>query len=102
MMQVITKTVEEAKADLKLGPNIHLLIMGVSHESQGKGYGGQLLRAIIEKAEEERKPIYLETQKEENVSLYEKFGFSVRNKVILPEPLNLPMWLMVRENNQDC
>ena len=102
MMQVITKTVEEAKADLKLGPNIHLLIMGVSHECQGKGYGGQLLRAIIEKAEEERKPIYLETQKEENVSLYEKFGFFVRNKVIMPEPLNLPMWLMVRENNQDC
>ena len=54
-------------------------------------YGGKLLRTVIEKAETERKPIYLETQKEANVSLYEKYGFSVKKKVILPEPLNLPM-----------
>jgi GNAT superfamily N-acetyltransferase len=33
--------------------------MGVSQEFQGKGFGGKLIRAIIEKAETERKPIYL-------------------------------------------
>jgi len=99
MLEVLTNAVEEAKKSLNLGPYIHLLIMGVSQEFQGKGFGGKLLRAVIEKAETERKLIYLETQKEENVKLYEKFGFSVENKVILPEPLNLPMWLMVRNNN---
>ena len=62
-------------------------------------FGGKLLRAVIEKAEIEKVPIYLETQKEANVSLYEKYGFSVKKKVILPEPLNLPMWLMVRNSN---
>ena len=56
------------------------------------------MRAVIEKAETERKPVYLETQKEENVSIYEKFGFSVKKKIILPEPLNLPLWLMVRNS----
>jgi ribosomal protein S18 acetylase RimI-like enzyme len=71
--------------------------MGVSKEYQGKGFGGKLIRAVIEKAETERKPIYLETQKEGNVSLYEKYGFSVKKKIILPEPLNLPMWLMFRD-----
>jgi GNAT superfamily N-acetyltransferase len=71
--------------------------MGVSQEFQGKGFGGKLLRAVIEKAETERKPIYLETQKEENINFYEKHGFSVKKKIILPEPLNLPMWLMVRD-----
>ena len=96
-LEVLTSTVEAAKKDLNLGPYIHLLIMGVSQEFQGKGFGGKLLRAIIEKSETEKRPIYLETQKEENVSLYEKYGFSVKNKVILPEPLNLPMWLMVRD-----
>jgi len=96
IMQVLTKAVEEAKKSLNLGPYIHLLIMGVSQEFQGKGFGGQLLRAIIEKAEIEKLPIYLETQKEANVSLYEKYGFSVKKKVILPDPLNLPMWLMTR------
>ncbi|MFC2000911.1 GNAT family N-acetyltransferase [Chloroflexota bacterium] len=99
MMEVLTNAIEEAKKSLNLGLYIHLLIMGVSQEFQGKGYGGQLLRAVIEKAETERLPIYLETQKEANVSLYEKYGFSVRKKVILPEPLNLPMWLMVRNSN---
>ncbi|MHA2186102.1 MAG: GNAT family N-acetyltransferase, partial [Promethearchaeota archaeon] len=96
-LKVLTIAVEEAKKNLNLGPHIHLLIMGVSQEFQGKGFGGKLLRAIIEKAETEKIPIYLETQKEVNVALYEKFGFSVRKKIILPDPINLPMWLMVRD-----
>ena len=96
-MQVLNSTVEEAKKSLNLKPYIHLLIMGVSQEFQGKGFGGKLLRALIEKSETEKKPIYLETQKEENVNFYKKFGFSIKKKIILPEPLNLPMWLMLRD-----
>ena len=96
-MKVLSNAVEEAKKSLNLGPYIHLLIMGVSQEFQGKGYGRKLLRALIEKAETEKKSIYLETQKEENINFYEKYGFSVKKKIMLPEPLNLPMWLMVRD-----
>ena len=96
-MEVLNSAVEEAKKSLNLGSHIHLLMMGVSQEFQGKGFGGKLLRALIEKAEAEKKSIYLETQKENNVKLYEKYGFSVKKKIILPEPLNLPMWLMVRQ-----
>jgi len=96
-MEVLNSAVEEAKKSLNLGSHIHLLMMGVSQEFQGKGFGGKLLRALIEKAEAEKKSIYLETQKENNVKLYEKYGFSVKKKIILPEPLNFPMWLMVRQ-----
>jgi ribosomal protein S18 acetylase RimI-like enzyme len=96
-MKVLSNAIEEAKKSLNLDSYIHLLIMGVSQEFQGKGFGGKLVRAIIEKAETERKPIYLETQKEDNIDFYEKYGFSVKKKIILPKPLNLPMWLMVRE-----
>ncbi len=99
-LKVLSNAIEEAKKSLNLGPYIHLLIMGVSQEYQGKGFGGKLIRAVIEKAETEGKPIYLETQKEENVTLYEKYGFSVKKRIILPEPLNLPMWLMVRDVKQ--
>lgn len=95
----IIGTIEEAKKSLDLGPCIHLEQIGVSQESQGKGFGGILLKAVIEKAEIERELIYLETQKEENVSLYEKFGFDVVKKVILPEPVNMPLWLMIRNSN---
>ena len=95
--KVLSDAIEEAKKSLNLEPYIHPLIMGVSKEYQGKGFGRKLIKAIIEKAEIEKKPIYLETQKEDNVALYEKYGFSVKKKIILPEPLNLPMWLMVRD-----
>ena len=96
-MKILSDAIEEAKRSLNLGEYIHLLIMGVLREFHGKGFGGKLIKALIEKSEIERVPIYLETQKEENVHLYQKFNFSVKKKVILPEPLNLPMWLMVRD-----
>jgi ribosomal protein S18 acetylase RimI-like enzyme len=96
-MTVLINAVEEAKKSLNLDPHIHLLIMGISQEFQRKGFGGKLLRALIEKAETEKKPIYLETQKEDNINFYEKYGFSVKKKIMLPEPLNLPMWLMLRD-----
>jgi ribosomal protein S18 acetylase RimI-like enzyme len=71
--------------------------MGVSQDYQGKGFGGTLVRALIEKSESENKPIYLETQKEDNIHFYEKYGFTVKKKIVLPEPFNLPMWLMLRD-----
>ncbi len=97
IMEQSAKAMEEAKKDLDLGPYIFLFIMAVSKEFQGKGFGGKLLSAIIEKSEIERKPIYLETQNEKNVSLYEHFGFYVVKKINMPDPVNLPMWLMVRD-----
>ncbi len=95
-MKRVAEPIEEAKKNLNIGPYIYLLIIGVSQEFQGKGFGGKLLRAVVEKAEIERKSIYLETQIETNVTLYEKYGFYVIKKINLPE-LNLPMWLIVRD-----
>ena len=95
-MKPVGEAIKEEKKNLNIGPYIYLLIIGVSQEFQGKGFGGKLLRAIIEKSEIERKSIYLETQIEKNVTLYEKYGFYVYKKINLPV-LNLPMWLMVRD-----
>ena len=41
-------------------------------------------------------PIYLETETENNVRLYEKFGFKTLDQRILPV-VNLPVWEMKRE-----
>ena len=97
MMGAVEKAMEEEKKNLNIDPYIYLFTIGVSQEFQGKGFGGKLLRAVIEKADTERKPMYLETQNEKNVSLYEKYGFYVVKKIDLPDPLNLPMFLMVRD-----
>ncbi|MHA2202172.1 MAG: GNAT family N-acetyltransferase [Candidatus Hodarchaeales archaeon] len=97
MMEQNIKAIEEVKKNLDIGPYIYLFIIGVQLEFQGKGFGGKMLRAVVEKADTEGKPIYLETQTETNVSLYEKYGFYVYKKKDLPEPMNLPFWFMIRD-----
>ncbi|MFX1360010.1 MAG: GNAT family N-acetyltransferase [Promethearchaeota archaeon] len=97
VMEQNIEAIEDVKKNLDIGPYIYLFIVGVSQEFQGKGYGGKLLRALVEKADIESKPMYLETQTEKNVSLYEKYGFYVYKKKDLGEPMNLPFWFMVRD-----
>ncbi len=76
-------------------PYIYLQIVGIATRFQGRGYGGRLIRAVINEGSREKMPIYLETETEGNVCMYEKFGFRVIKKIILPV-FNLPMWEMVR------
>ena len=74
----------------------YLLIIGVATRYQGQGFGGQLLQALIDQSEKSGLPIYLETETEENVQLYQHFGFTVLKVITLPL-INLPMWEMIRE-----
>ncbi|HKL47080.1 MAG TPA: GNAT family N-acetyltransferase, partial [Candidatus Izemoplasmatales bacterium] len=57
---------------------------------------GKLLRALIAMTDEVKLPIYLETETENNVHLYERFGFKTLEKMALPV-INQPMWTMLRE-----
>ncbi|MCW8825209.1 MAG: GNAT family N-acetyltransferase, partial [Gammaproteobacteria bacterium] len=91
-MGPIFKTLTEDRQENMAGDNfLYLLVVGVSSEFQGKGFGGQLIGAAIEKSEREGLPLYLETETEENVKLYEHFGFTLIKKITLPI-VNLPMW----------
>ena len=49
----------------------------------------------IEKSEQAGVSLYLETETEANVSMYEHFGFTVIKKIKLPI-IDLPMWEMVK------
>jgi len=75
---------------------IYLMVLGVTTELQGQGFGGKLLRALIEEGERAEVPIYVETETERNVRMYERFGFRVLKQITLPI-INLPQWEMVRE-----
>ena len=77
-------------------PYMYLLLLGVRVAHQGKGLGGSLLRALMADCDAQNLPIFLETETEENVKLYEHFGFKLIQKIML-EMLGLPMWEMVRE-----
>lgn len=89
---------EDRKKNMMRRAFIYLFIMGVASEHQGKGFGGKLLRALIEKSEQTGIPIYLETETESNVGMYKRFDFKLVKKIALPA-INLPMWEMVREPN---
>jgi ribosomal protein S18 acetylase RimI-like enzyme len=75
---------------------LYLLIVGVSTELRGKGLGRKLIDAVIEKSDQERLPLYLDVQVEENVKMYEHFGCRLLRRITLPM-FDIPIWEMVRE-----
>jgi len=75
---------------------LHLSVVGVATELQGKGFGRKLIDEAIGKSERERLHLYLETETEKNVTMYEHFGFKLLKKITLPI-VDLPMWEMVKE-----
>jgi len=73
-----------------------LQAIGVDPQFQGRGYAGRLLRRMLVKIDEAGLPCYLETLEEQNVRLYEHFGFAVVEESAIPET-NLTNWAMLRE-----
>jgi ribosomal protein S18 acetylase RimI-like enzyme len=55
----------------------YLFILGVEPRRQRHGFGGALMRPVLERADIERQQCYLETENERNVSFYKKQGFEV-------------------------
>ena len=54
-----------------------------------------MVRALIDKSKRAGVPIYLETETESNVRMYEHLGFEVVKEITLPI-INLPMWELTR------
>lgn len=94
LQEILAPVIKDQKEILKKG-YLYLQTIGVLPELQGQGFGGKLLRAIIEYADNEEIPIYLETT-EENVKLYKRFGFQVLKKRKLAT-IDLNMLEMARE-----
>jgi ribosomal protein S18 acetylase RimI-like enzyme len=86
---------EDRKTNMRGKSYIYLQVIGVAPAHQGQGFGGKLLRALIEKSEQTDMPLYLETETERNVSMYQHYGFHVVRQIVLPV-IDLPMWEMVR------
>jgi ribosomal protein S18 acetylase RimI-like enzyme len=65
-------------------PHCYLFFIGVDPRHQGQGHGGKLIRPMLEELDEKCMACYLNTQNEENIGLYEHFGFRVVEQVTLP------------------
>lgn len=86
----------DRKRLMKNKPYLYLMVIGMFSQAQGKGLGSKLVGAMIEECARERLHLYLETEKEENLSFYEQHGLTVLQKIVFKK-INLPMWLMERK-----
>ena len=96
MPTIFRQIEQDREANMRGRSFVYLQVIGVAPRYQGQGYGGTLLRALIEESERVGLAIYLETETESNVRMYERFGFQVLKQITLPI-VHLPMWEMVRE-----
>jgi GNAT superfamily N-acetyltransferase len=87
---------DEAHKRLLQRPHWYLWALGVDPHRQGQGIGSSLIRPILERADEEGLPCYLETETEGNVRFYERRGFGVLESGEIPGH-DLALRTMVRE-----
>jgi GNAT superfamily N-acetyltransferase len=75
-------------------PHAHFGPFGVEPELQGQGIGSLVLREYTRRLDEAGEHSYLETEKPQNVALYQRFGFEVIDE---SEFIGVPNWFMWRE-----
>ena len=73
----------------------YLATLGTDPPRQGQGVGSALLRAVLERADAEGTPAYLESSKERNLPFYGRHGFEVTGEIHTPGGPTL--WLMWRD-----
>jgi GNAT superfamily N-acetyltransferase len=74
----------------------YLQMLAVDPAYQGKGFSSRLVKPMLVRAEREGLPVFLETQLQKNVSLYEHFGFKVVEEGVIPGS-KVNSWAMVKE-----
>ena len=72
--------------------------IAVKPEEQGKGNGSLLISTMLKTIERDELPVYVETNTEKAMSIYQKHGFEVLEYTIIPET-NIPLWCMLRKPN---
>jgi GNAT superfamily N-acetyltransferase len=78
------------------GPHWYLALLGVSPRCQRQGIGSALLTPVLQRADQEALPCYLETFVSANVPFYEHRGFQVVEAGVEPES-QVTFWAMKRE-----
>jgi len=81
-----------------LEPHWYLATLGVAPAAQGRGVGRALLDALVRRADRDALPIYLETDRAENLAFYERVGFRSLHETQI---FDTRIWHMQREARRD-
>ncbi len=76
-------------------PHWYLPMIGVDPRFQGKGIGSRLMRYALSECDQQGLPAYLESSNRRNITLYERFGFSVIGTIQVGS--SPPMYPMFRK-----
>lgn len=77
-------------------PFWYLHFVGVHPDFQGQGWGGDIIREGLKRADADGQPTYLETATPQNVPLYLRLGFSIINEWDVPKG-GPHFWSMLRD-----
>ena len=75
-------------------PHYYLDTLSIDPAHQRRGYGSALMAPLLERADAERMPVYLETQRRDNIPFYRRFGFEESGEMSLDD--SPPLWKMWR------
>lgn len=77
-------------------PHLYFSTIGVLAAHRGRGYASRLIIPMLEKADKEYLPCYLDTHNENNVGLYQRFGFRIVHESFIPDT-TVMHWAMIRQ-----
>lgn len=75
--------------------HIYLLALGVDPPHQSRGIGSALIQTVLDEADRDGHPCYLESTSERNMAFYERHGFGVLRRGEIPGG-GPPYWTMLR------
>ena len=76
-------------------PHWYLAFVGIEPSAQGRGAGRTLLGPVLERADEDRTPCYLETPFPATLTFYRRLGFELTAE-LKPVAGAPPVWTMTR------
>jgi ribosomal protein S18 acetylase RimI-like enzyme len=77
-----------------LEPHWYLATLGIDPRAQGNGLGSALLAALLRRADADRLPCWLETDRAGNLPFYERAGFRTQRESRI---FDIPIWHMQRD-----
>ena len=63
----------------------YLFNLSVKKDAQGKGIASKLMRPMLQFCDDEKMVAYLETNKANNVTLYNHYGFELKREEVIPK-----------------
>ncbi|MEM7713642.1 MAG: GNAT family N-acetyltransferase [Cyanobacteria bacterium P01_A01_bin.68] len=95
----VEKYINLKKANQISSPHFYINTFAVNPQNQGKGIGSAILSHIHQMSEQhsDSQGVALDTQTQQNVDYYQRFGYSISNTVELE---NVNNWFMFRANER--